>query len=254
MKKLPLTATIVARNEESRIRKCLSSISNLADEILFVHDGSCDDRTIDIAKEFTNKIFIRRFVGEAEPHRKFIMSKASNDWILQIDADEYLTPGFAGSLKGLLNNKTISGYLFKWNIAPKGEPKRYQYKLALYKKSRITKFDGIPHETVSLRGPTTTLREIELGHDRRINKEKLKHKMQVWPTVQGKYMAKYKYSKVPIIVLPLGYAVYPLLTSLIRIVKREDKTLREMLTTVKYSFVCWNSLFVNRVKMARRRK
>jgi Glycosyltransferases involved in cell wall biogenesis len=61
-----ISACIVVYNEEKVIKRCLDSIKNVVDEIILVHDGPCKDRTLEIAKRYTNKIFIRPHVGMME--------------------------------------------------------------------------------------------------------------------------------------------------------------------------------------------
>ncbi len=111
-----ISACLVVYNEEKVIEKCLSSIKGLADEIIIVHDGQCSDRTLEIAKKYTNKIFIREHIGEAEPHRAFSFNQASGDWILQIDADEFLNEKDFPIIRQKLLNPDIGGLLFQWEM------------------------------------------------------------------------------------------------------------------------------------------
>ena len=57
-----ISACIITKNEEKHIRKCLESIKNVVDEIVIV-DGYSIDKTIDICKEYTDKIYIQKFSG-----------------------------------------------------------------------------------------------------------------------------------------------------------------------------------------------
>ncbi len=240
-KKLPISATIIARNEEKKIKKCLSSIRSVVGEIIFVHDGKCSDNTLDIAKKFTKNIFVRNYVGEAEPHRNFAFQKAKNDWILQIDADEYLTSNLRQALAKLISKKDVAGYKFKWNIAYGAQKKFYESKLALYKKSCIKKFFGIPHETVQLEGKIVVMNGLELGHNReQINSQQLQHKIAVWPKVHAEYSARYKLHKVPTFLLPLGYFVYPFYVVLSRIILRQSRSFCQIKNDFVYSFRFWH--------------
>lgn len=73
-------------NEEKNIRNCLESVK-WADEIIIV-DMYSDDRTVEIAREYTDKIYMHKRMGYADPARQFALEKASNEWILVVDADE----------------------------------------------------------------------------------------------------------------------------------------------------------------------
>ncbi len=73
-------------NEERNIRRCLESVK-WADEIVVV-DMHSDDRTIEIAREYTDRIHLHPRMGYADPARQFALDQASHDWVLVVDADE----------------------------------------------------------------------------------------------------------------------------------------------------------------------
>jgi len=73
-------------NEEKNIRNCLETVK-WADEVIIV-DMYSDDRTIEIAKEYTDKIYFFDRVGYVEPARQFALEKATHEWVLVVDADE----------------------------------------------------------------------------------------------------------------------------------------------------------------------
>jgi len=83
-----ISVVIITLNEETNIGKCLESCSEF-DEIIVVDSGSAD-KTIDISKSYGAKVFHQEWLGFG-PQKKCAVSKASNDWILSIDADEYLS-------------------------------------------------------------------------------------------------------------------------------------------------------------------
>lgn len=84
------TKDALTGNDEHKFADTLKSIA-FADEIIVV-DMNSSDRTVEIAKKFTDKIYTFRDVGFVEPARNFAIRKASKDWVLIIDADEIL-PG-----------------------------------------------------------------------------------------------------------------------------------------------------------------
>ncbi len=73
-------------NEEKNIRNCLETVK-WADEIIIV-DMYSEDKTVEIAKEYTDKIYFFERMGYVEPARQFALEKATNDWVLVVDADE----------------------------------------------------------------------------------------------------------------------------------------------------------------------
>lgn len=83
-----LSAYIITYNEEERIRDCLESVK-WADEIV-VLDSFSADRTVEICREYTDKIYQHRFAGFGDL-RNTAISHTSNNWILSVDADERVT-------------------------------------------------------------------------------------------------------------------------------------------------------------------
>lgn len=86
MAKPHISVIIHTLNEEKSIRNCLESVK-WADEIVII-DMYSDDRTVDIAREYTDKIFFHERMGFADPARQFGLEKSSHEWVLVIDADE----------------------------------------------------------------------------------------------------------------------------------------------------------------------
>lgn len=83
-----ISGLVITCNEERHIRECLESLS-WVDEIIVV-DSESQDRTVDIAQEFTVLVFRRPWPG-FPAQRNFGMSKATGQWILILDADERIT-------------------------------------------------------------------------------------------------------------------------------------------------------------------
>jgi glycosyltransferase involved in cell wall biosynthesis len=96
-----LSVVILTKNEESRIARCLDSVS-WADEIIVVDDESTD-KTVEVAKRYTNKIFIRKMDVEGR-HRNWAYGQAKNLWVLSLDADEVVTPELKYEIEKILQN------------------------------------------------------------------------------------------------------------------------------------------------------
>lgn len=84
-KKIKLSALIVAKNEEKNLKECLLSLSKI-DEIVLVLDNTSDGSK-KIANEFNCNIYEGDWKSEGK-RRNFGIKKCSNNWILEIDADE----------------------------------------------------------------------------------------------------------------------------------------------------------------------
>jgi glycosyltransferase involved in cell wall biosynthesis len=102
MKKTPVSVVVITRNEEENIGACLDSVK-WADEVIVVDDNSTD-RTREIASEYTDRIYERPMDNEGK-HRNWAYSRARNDWVLSLDADERVTPELAVEISELLKGR-----------------------------------------------------------------------------------------------------------------------------------------------------
>ena len=80
-----ISVIIVTKNEEELIEECLKS-SSWVDEIILV-DAESSDRTVEIARNYTDKIFFRKWKGFSD-QKSFAMSLSNNEWVFSLDADE----------------------------------------------------------------------------------------------------------------------------------------------------------------------
>jgi len=85
-----ISACIISYNEENKIEDCLRSLKDIADEIVLV-DSNSTDRTLEIAKHYTDRIILQDFLGYIE-QKNFALSHASHDWVISLDCDERLSP------------------------------------------------------------------------------------------------------------------------------------------------------------------
>lgn len=138
-----ITACLVVYNEEKIIRRCLDSLKGAVDEIVLIHDGPCSDKTLEIVREYTKKIYIAERKGDAAPHRQYSISKAAGDWVLIVDADEFLTPELRKNLKKLAEDKEADAYAFLTEVWCAGKPmtkgtfSRF-YRTMFYRKNKIS--------------------------------------------------------------------------------------------------------------------
>ena len=163
---------MIVRNEEKNIREVCESVS-WADEIVIV-DSDSSDKTVEIAREFTDKIFNREFNGYKDKHQ-FADAQTTGDWIFWIDADERVTPELNASIKKLrtLNdNELASGYkiarktmfMSRWIRHSGWYP---DYQMRLYRKDK-SYWDGVaPHETARVDGRVETLNGEFLHYTKR---------------------------------------------------------------------------------------
>lgn len=105
---IKLSVIIISLNEERNIRRCLSSIKALADEILIL-DSFSTDNTKEIAKSFGAQVVQKKFEGYVAA-RQDVEKMAANDYILAIDADESLSEELHNSIINLKENWIKDAY------------------------------------------------------------------------------------------------------------------------------------------------
>lgn len=97
-----LSVAMMTYNEEKNLKRTLDAIAKLADEIIIVDSGS-KDKTHEIAQEFGAKFFIEEWKGYGK-QRNSAIEKCSSKWILNIDADEEVSPELFQIIKEVINS------------------------------------------------------------------------------------------------------------------------------------------------------
>jgi len=146
-----ISACIVAYNEEQVIERCLASLRGAVDEIVLVHDGPCSDRTLEIATEHDARVFVREHAGHGEHHRPFAYEQALGEWVLRIDADEFLSHEARAGLRELVRDARADGFELEWRMwdGTRYVTERGPYRLAVMRRSAIRLLGLIQHaETV----------------------------------------------------------------------------------------------------------
>lgn len=103
---------MIVKNEGKYLRRCLSSVSNIVDEIVIVDTGSSDD-TVQIAKEFGAVLGYFEWNQNFSDARNQALSLATKEWILVLDADEYLRFEDRENLIKAFNDFNNDGYIIK---------------------------------------------------------------------------------------------------------------------------------------------
>ena len=164
-----LSVVISAYNEEQKIEDCLKSVS-FAGEIILV-DNSSTDKTVEIAKKYTSKIYKRQNNPMLNINKNFGFSKASGDWILCLDADERVMPELQEEIKEKIGN-SVNGYWIprkniifgKWIEHAGWYP---DYQLRLFRKGKGKFPEKHVHEMIEIEGETKYLKEslFHLNYD-----------------------------------------------------------------------------------------
>jgi len=93
---MTLSVCIICFNEERNIGRCLHS-AVWAHEIIVV-DSMSTDKTVELARSFTDRIYQRPWAGY-QAQKQFALSKATGDWVLSLDADEKITTALQDEIR-----------------------------------------------------------------------------------------------------------------------------------------------------------
>jgi glycosyltransferase involved in cell wall biosynthesis len=152
---IPLSVVIVTKNEEKNIREAIESIKK-ASEIVIV-DAFSTDKTLDICREYTDKIYQSQWSGYAQQKQKAV-ELAQGPWVFILDSDERFTNSLWREVEDVVkNNELYSGYyiprknffLGKWIRHGGWWP---DYTLRLFLKDRVQVEDRKVHEKVVVNG------------------------------------------------------------------------------------------------------
>lgn len=162
-----LSACIIARDEEQRLPACLASLA-FCDEIVVVDSGS-RDRTREIARAAGAKVFENIWPGFAI-QRNFAIDRAGGNWVLEIDADERVTPQLGEEIRALVDrgpSEDMAAVPIRHEFlgGPLGPSARYPgYRHRLFRRGRFRHDEGrTVHEGLWPDGPTIGL-EGDLDH------------------------------------------------------------------------------------------
>lgn len=157
---MALSCVILSKNEEKNVARCLDSLY-FCDEKIVIDDNS-DDQTERIAKKHGANICKRDLEKDFSAQRNFGLSKAKNEWILFVDADEVVSNELAAEIKEKTNENKANGIFIKREDFIWGKKLKYGesskiYLLRLAKKG-TGKWEGKVHEVWNIEGETTCLK------------------------------------------------------------------------------------------------
>lgn len=144
---------IICKNEEQHIKRVLESVKDF-EEIVVVDSGSVD-KTLEIVKNYTNKVFHQDWLGFAK-QKEFAKNLCSNEWVLNLDADEQLTKELKQEIVNVINENKIDGlnikisssYLGKFN----NEKSKFNRRVRFFRKSAGHYPEKLVHESIVVSG------------------------------------------------------------------------------------------------------
>lgn len=157
-----LSVIVIARDEARDLPACLASVKGLAREVVLVDDHSAD-ATPRIAAGAGAKVLTRKLDTFAR-QKQFALENASGPWVLELDADEQVSPELAAEIRGVLAAPGgTAGFTLRRLNRFMGRLLRFggqgrQQKLRLYRRAAARFDDKLVHEGASVEGPVGRLR------------------------------------------------------------------------------------------------
>lgn len=164
MPSLPISLAIITRNEAASVARCLDSVPFAAEKLVI--DCGSDDDTVAIAHAHGARVVHQDWLGFGA-QRNFASSQCRHDWILVLDADEYLSAELASELQERLPElmaSTVPAIFLRRRILYMGQPMRWYRpavgeKLArVYHRQRARWSDARVHESLRFDGAAPTLK------------------------------------------------------------------------------------------------
>jgi len=157
-----LSVVIITKNEERDLPRCLRSVW-FADEIVVLDSGSTD-RTVEIAREFTDKVFVSADWPGFGPQKNRALTHATGDWVLSLDADEWVPAELAEEIQSVIKNGAQSVYKIPRLSTFCGKIIRYSgwypdYVARLFRRSCAQFSNDLVHERIVYEGVSGTLKQ-----------------------------------------------------------------------------------------------
>jgi glycosyltransferase involved in cell wall biosynthesis len=188
---LPLSVIIITKNEQSHIADCLQSIA-WADEIIVLDSGSSDD-TVNICRTYTDKVYETDWQGFGIQKQR-ALDKATNDWVLSIDADEIVTPELKAEIIAAMQSTDSNGFEIPRLSNYCGRQMRHagwypDYVLRLFRRVHGRFTDSVVHERIIVDGTVKRLTNPFL-HDSFVDFEEVLNKVNSYSSLSAKLMAE----------------------------------------------------------------
>jgi len=157
-----VSAIVVCFNEEKNIGDCLESL-RWCDEIVVV-DSFSTDRTVEIARQYTDRVIQRPWAGYRD-QKAFAHSQTTKQWVILVDSDERVTPELRDEIQRALDGDggrymgyavpRLVFYLGRWWRRGGWYP---DYDVRLFRRDKATWGGSDPHEKILVDGPVRRLK------------------------------------------------------------------------------------------------
>lgn len=188
---MKISACYITKNEEQNIKCSIESLQGQADEVIVVDTGSADG-TVAVAKAMGAKVYNYSWQKNFAAARNFALSKATGDWLIILDADEYFTKKTAGNIRPLLEKidgrySCVFVQMINWD-QDREEVQDKFYQMRLVKKLPGLAYEGFVHEWPHVNGKlvpdpvrvkSNILQIIHTGYSSSIARQKLLRNLEL---------------------------------------------------------------------------
>ncbi|WP_455717001.1 glycosyltransferase [Anaerosporobacter sp.] len=161
-----ISLCMIVKNEEDVLARCLTSVRDIADEIVIVDTGSMD-RTKEVAAEFSAKIYNFTWCDDFSAARNYAFSKATKDFILWLDADDVIEDSERVKLIELKKTLTdkIDVVMLKYNVGfdKNGKANFSFYRERILRRVKDFKWNDPIHEYIEINGEVI-MKDIAITH------------------------------------------------------------------------------------------
>lgn len=187
---MKISAVYIAKNEEKNIAHSLDSLKDSVDEFILVDTGSTDN-TVNIFESYGGKVFFLPWDNDFSAPRNMALSKATGDWIILLDADEYFSVETVKNLRSVIEeNANADGLLLNITNIERttGKEKDSFYNLRAVRNQKGIAYRGRIHEELLLdlkpmnnllRVAPELLNIIHTGYTAEISVEKSKRNLEI---------------------------------------------------------------------------
>lgn len=169
-----LSAIIIVKNEANNIVRCLRSIHGWVDEIIILDSGSTD-QTVTLCRQYSPHVYSTDWPGYG-PQKNRALSLAHGDWVLSLDADEWIRPALRAEIQQAIRQSDFqSFYIPRLNMFC-GRFQRYgdaskDKVLRLFRRGAAQFSEDLIHEKVVCSGATGQLQNPLLHNSSRTKTE-----------------------------------------------------------------------------------
>ncbi len=197
---MKISVLILVKNEEEIIEDCLKRL-NFADEIIIL-DQESSDKSVEIAKKYTNKIFETKIENFAK-NRSKLKDLAANEWILYLDVDERLNEEVVSEINEVIKEDKFSCFYIPRKNYVLGKRIKHggwwpDFAPRLFKKSDLKEWQGEIHESPVFSGKHTYLKNA-LDHYTARNVSLMLNKSIKWAKIEAELYHQSKNPKITIL-------------------------------------------------------